>query len=83
MVVIGRLSYYGHVISFRRDKIAQFIESGVRMARMAINLHILSIVNLAGEYVRVWYPNQPKTCRNCGSPNHLVKDFSSVCCFNC
>ena len=31
-VVIGRLSHYGCVMSFRRDKIAQFIESSVRMA---------------------------------------------------
>ena len=82
-VVIGRLSYYGRVMSFRRDKIAQFIESGVRTARMAIHQPIPSIINLAGEYVRVWYPNQPKTCRNCGSPDHLVKDCSSVRCFNC
>ena len=82
-VVIGRLSHYGCVMSFRRDKIAQFIESGVRTARMAIHKHIPSIINLAGEYVRVWYPNQPKTCRNCGSADHLVKDFKSVRCFNC
>lgn len=82
-VVIGRLSHYGRVMSFRRDKIAQFIESGVQMARMSLNRHIPSIINLAGEYVRVWYPNQPKTCRNCGSQDHLVKDCSSVRCFNC
>lgn len=37
MVVIGRLSHYGRVLSFRRDKIAQFIESDVRTARMSIN----------------------------------------------
>ena len=82
-VVIGRLSHYGRVMSFRRDKIAQFIESGVRTARMALHRPIPSIINLAGEYVRVWYPNQPKTCRNCGSPDHLVKDCNSVRCFNC
>ena len=70
-------------MSFRRDKIAQFIESGVRTARMALHRHIPSIINLAGEYVRVWYPNQPKTCRNCGSPDHVVKDCTSVRCFNC
>ena len=82
-VVISRLSHYGRVMSFRRDKIVQFIESGVRMARMAVHQHIPSIINLVGEYVRVWYPNQPMTCRNCGSLDHLVKDCKSVHCFNC
>ena len=83
MVVIGRLSHYGRVISFRRDKIAQFIESGVRTARMHLSRHIPSILNPAGEIVRVWYPNQPKTCRNCGSTDHLAKECSSARCFNC
>ena len=82
-VVIGRLNHYGRVLSFRRDKIAQFIENGVRTARMSINQNIPSIINIAGEYVRVWYPNQPKTCRNCGSEDHLVKECTSVRCFNC
>ena len=82
-VVIGRLSHYGQVLSFRRDRVAQFIESGVRTARMRLHRHIPSIINLAGEFVRVWNPNQPKTCRNCGSCDHLVKDCSSTRCFNC
>ena len=82
-VVIGRLSHYSQVLSFRQDKIAQFINSGVRTARMCIHRHILSVINLAVEIVRVWYPNQPKTCWNSGSGNHLVKDCPSTRCFNC
>ena len=82
-VVIGRLSLYGRVMSFRRDKIAQFIESGVRTARMSLSRPIPSIINLAGEYVRVWYPSQPKTCRNCGGDDHFVRECKSVRCFNC
>ena len=81
--VIGCLSHYGRVLSFRRDKVFQVIENGVRTARMRIDRHIPSVVNLAGELVRIWYPNQPKTCRNCGSPDHLVKECQSVRCFNC
>ena len=61
----------------------QFIESGVRTAQRSLNRHILSILNLAGKYVRIWYPNQPKTCRNCGVDDHLVKDCNSARCFNC
>ena len=81
--VIGCLSYYGRVLSFRRDKVFQVIENGVRTARMRVDRPIPSILNLAGELVRIWYPNQPKTCRNCGSPDHLVKECQSVRCFNC
>ena len=81
--LIGRLNHYGRVLSFRRDKIAQFIDNGVRTARMCLSRHIPSTINLAGEFIRVWYPSQPKTCRNCGSEDHLVKDCSSVRCFNC
>lgn len=81
--LIGRLNHYGRVLSFRRDKLTQFIDSGVRTARMSLSRHIPSTINLAGEFIRVWYPSQPKTCRNCGSEDHLVKDCSSVRCFNC
>ena len=66
--VIGCLSYYGRLLSFRRDKVFQVIENGVRTAQMHVNHHIPSIINLASEFIRIWYPNQPKTCRNCGSP---------------
>ncbi|PFX27726.1 Major facilitator superfamily domain-containing protein 12 [Stylophora pistillata] len=34
--LIGRLSHYGRVLSFRRDMVAQHIENGVRTARMNI-----------------------------------------------
>lgn len=81
--LIGRPSHYGRVLSFRNDKIAQFIENGVSTARMALNSHIPSTIKLAGEFMRIWYPSQPKTWRNCGSVYHLVKDCTSVPCFNC
>ena len=47
-VVIGCLSHYRRVMSSRRDKIVQFIESCVGTAWMAIHQHIPSIINLAG-----------------------------------
>ena len=50
---------------------------------MELHCQIPSIINLAGELLRVWYPNQPKTCRNCGSKDHMVKDCNSVRCHNC
>ena len=79
--LIGRLSHYGQVLSFRRDKIGQHIDNGIRPARMIIKSVIPSYMNVAGEIVRVWYPNQPKTCRNCGGEDHMARDCSSVHCF--
>ena len=81
--LIGRLSYYGRVLSFRRDRIADSIDNSVRMARMRLHRHVPSTINLAGEFIRIWYPTQPKTCRNCGSDEHMVKDCDSMRCFNC
>ncbi|PFX18104.1 Peptidase M20 domain-containing protein 2 [Stylophora pistillata] len=81
--VIGRLSHYGRVLSFRRDKIAQHIENGVRTARLALHRTIPADINIAGEPIKIWYPNQPKACRNCGATDHMAKDCSAVRCFNC
>lgn len=57
IVVIGRFSYYGRVLSFYRDKIVKFIENGVRIVRFCLSRYISLIINFVGEYVRVWYSN--------------------------
>ena len=82
-VVIGRLSNYGKVFSFRRDRLAEGIFNGVRTARMIIDKPIPSQAFIAGEFARFWYPSQPKTCRKCGAEGHLAATCSSQRCFNC
>ena len=82
-VVIGRLSHYGRVISFRRDRVADIILNGVRTARMFIDRPIPSQTFIAGEFARLWYPSQPKTCRKCGSEDHLAAVCKSQRCYNC
>ena len=82
-VVIGRLSHYGRVISFRRDRVADAIFNGVRTARMCIERPIPSQAFIAGEFCRFWYPSQPKTCRKCGAEDHLAAACRSQRCFNC
>ena len=82
-VVIGRLSHYGKVYSFRRDRLAEGIFNGVRTARMIIDKPIPSQAFIAGEFARIWYPSQPKTCRKCGAEGHLAATCSSQRCFNC
>ena len=82
-VLIGRLSAYGKVFSFRRDRVAQNVLNGNRTAKMRLNKDIPSCVHIAGEFIRVWYPGQPKTCRRCGSPDHLAGKCDSFRCLNC
>ena len=80
-VIIARLSSYGSVLSFRRDHATDAIYNGVRTARMEIKQNIPSTVRITGEFIKFWYPGQPKSCRRCG--DHLVKDCRNVRCFNC
>ena len=82
-VIIGRLAAYGTVFSFRRDLAADSIFNGVRTARMRIERAIPSTVRIAREFIRIWYPGQPKACRRCGDIGHFIKDCTSVRCFNC
>ena len=80
--LIGRLSHYGKVFSFRRDRATAAIYNGVRTARMRINLPIPPTIFIAGEPIRIWYPTQPKMCRRCGDVNHVAAKCSSVRCYN-
>ena len=82
-VVIGRLSHYGRVYSFRRDRLVGRIFNGVRTARMIIDKPIPSQAFIAGEFARFWYPSQLKTCRKCGAEGHLAAACSSQRCFSC
>lgn len=82
-VIIGRLSHYDRVFSFRRDQIAEGIFNGVRTARMVLDRPIPGQTFIAGEFARIWYPGQPKTCRKCGAEGHLAALCKSQRCFNC
>ena len=39
--------------------------------------------NSSREFVRIWYRDQPKTCRRCEDLGHLINECTSVRCFNC
>ena len=82
-VVIGRLSAYGEVISFRRDCASAGIENGICTARMNIRRDIPSSVRIVGEAIRVWYADQPLTCRRCGGKDHVAGGCNNFRCFNC
>ena len=74
LVLIGRLSVYGTVLSFRRDLVNDTVFNGIRTARMEIKHAIPSTVRIVGEFIKFWYPGQPKSCRHCGDLDYLIKD---------
>ena len=83
-VVIGRLSHYGRVLSFRRDRgISTGIFNGVRTARMRISKNIPSSIRIAGEAVSISYSGQPKTCCKSGDEGHLASGCKNPRCYNC
>ena len=81
--IIGRLSAYGKVLTFRRDRAPSGVQNGIRTARMRIERTIPASVRIAGEQVRVWYPDQPLTCRKCGGVDHRAGGCTTPRCFNC
>lgn len=82
-VLIGRLSVYGKVFSYQRDKGQGGVLNGVRTARMRLKVAVPSVVRIAGCYIRVWHPGQLKTCQRCGAEGHLAAACNSTHCFNC
>lgn len=50
---------------------------------MIIDYPILSQTFIAGEFVRIWYPSQPKTCHKCLAEGHNAATCSSQSCLNC
>ena len=83
-VVIGRLSHYGRVLSFRRDiGVATRVLNGVRTARMRLSSAIPSSLRIAGEAVFISYPGQPRACRRCGEEGHMAQGCRKPRCYNC
>ena len=82
-VVIGCLAHYSRIISFQRDHGEDAILNSVHTSRMFIEQPIPAQTFIAGEFVRFWYPSQPKTCCKCGSEDHLAAACKSQRSFNC
>ena len=82
-VVIGRLAYYGRVFSFRRDRLGEGLFNDVRTARMRLREHIPSSLSIVGETIMIYYESQPRSCRKCGSKDHMASNCKTPRCLNC
>ena len=81
----ARLSKFGAILSVRRGKCQEFpdVFNGVHHIRMLLDHAIPCYLRFGRFQVRVKYDFQPKTCRRCGSDEHLNKDCRNLICFNC
>lgn len=82
-MIISRLSAYGTVLSFRRDKISSTISNGIPTVRVRLKKPIPSAAYIAGEVVYFFYASQPRTCRRCGLEGHMARSCSAVWCYSC
>ena len=83
-VVIGRLSCFGRILSFRRDVAkATSVLNGVRTARMRIARDIPCAIHVAGEKLSIKYSSQPRSCRHYGGFGHFQGDCKELRCYNC
>ena len=83
-VVIGRLSCFGRILSFRRDVApATGMRNGMRTARMRIARDIPCVIRVAGEKLSIKYSSQPRSCRRCGGFDHFQGDCKELRCYNC
>ena len=80
-----RLQKYVRIFSSRRGHLQEYpnIHNDRRHLRMAIHTPIPSYIRFGKYLVRVQYPNQPLTGRNCNSPDHMARDCNNEVCFNC
>ena len=80
-----RLAKFGTILSVRRGKCQEFpdVFNGVRHVRMLLDHAIPCYLRFGRFQVRVKYEGQPKTCRRCGSDEHLNKECRNLICFNC
>ena len=74
---------YGTVLLFHGDLVNDSVFNGIRTARVEIKHDIPSTVRIVGEFIKFWYPGQPKSCRRCGDLDHFIKHCVNIRCFNC
>jgi len=82
-----RLEQFGVVYSIRRaynqSLLPERIPDGRRVLRMSITEPIPPFMRFGPFLVRIFYPDQPRVCWKCGSPEHIGRACPYHYCFNC
>ena len=82
-----RLQKYGSVYSIRRafnqSLLQEKVPDGWRVLRMVVRQPIPPFMKFGPFLVRIFYPEQPRVCWKCNSPDHIGRACPEDYCFNC
>ena len=82
-----RLQKYGTVYSIRRafnqSLLPEKVPDGRRVLRMIVRQPIPPFMKFGPFLVRIFYPEQPRVCWKCNSPDHIGRVCPEYYCFNC
>ena len=82
-----RLEQYGRVYSIRRafnqSLLPEKVPDGRRVLRMIVSQPIPPFMKFGPFLVRIFYPQQPRVCWKCNSPDHIGRACPEYYCFNC
>ena len=80
-----RLKPYCTVYSRRRCRLQGYPDvcNGIRTYRVQIKHSVPCYLRFGKFQLRLYHDNQQKTCRRCGSADHLADECENEVCFNC
>lgn len=80
-----RLKPYCTVYTTRRGKLQGYpnVYNGMRHYRVELKSSVPCYLRFGKFQLRFYHDGQQKTCRRCGSLDHIARDCSNEICFNC
>ena len=80
-----RLKPFCKVYSRRRGRVQGYPDAcnGIRHYRVSLFRNVPCYLRFGRFQLRFYHDGQQKTCRKCGSPDHLARDCENSVCFNC
>ena len=82
-----RLQKYGSVYSIRRafnqSLLPKKVTDGRQVLRMVVRQPIPPFMKFGPFLVLIFYPEQPRVCWKCNSPDHIGRVCPDDYCFNC
>lgn len=85
-IITRRFSPFGQIHYFRRaynqSLLLERVHDGWPVYRMTLTRDIPCFLKFGPYLVKVYYPNQPKACWKCASPEHIRRECPEHFCFN-
>jgi len=86
-IITRRLLPFGQIHYFRlaynQSLLPERVHDGCHVYQMTLTCDIPCFLKFGPFLVKVYYPNQPKACWKCASPEHIGRECPKHFCFNC